>query len=154
MTPIESLAEAFTGPAWHGPSLRSSLRGVTDELASWRPAAGRHNIWEIVVHAAYWKHIVRQRLTGGRDRFPLRGRNWFARPGGGRSWSDDRALLDAEHQRLLAAVARLDRRDLGRTVHAGQSAEANIRGIAAHDVYHAAQVQLIKALAGGLATRR
>ena len=31
---------------------------------SWRPGEGLHNIWEIVVHAAYWKYVVWRRLTG------------------------------------------------------------------------------------------
>lgn len=146
MRMVDILNEAFAGPAWHGPALRSAVRGMTAAQAAWRPARDRHNAWEVVVHAAYWKHIVRQRLTGERDRFPLAGRNWFVRPGAERAWADDLDLLEAEHDRLLEAVKGLRPRALARMVHAGQTAEQNIRGIAAHDVYHAGQIRLLKAL--------
>ncbi len=46
--------QAFDQKAWHGTNLRGSLRGLTSRQALWRPAPGRHNIREIVLHAAYW----------------------------------------------------------------------------------------------------
>ncbi len=146
MTLVDVLNEAFAGPAWHGPSLKGALRGVTATRASWRPSSRRHNVWEVAVHAAYWKHIVANRLTGARDRFALAGRNWFVRPGGDREWHDDLRLLATAHERLIDIVGALSPGDVSRIVHAGQSAEQNIRGIAAHDVYHAGQIQLLKAL--------
>lgn len=153
-TLIGVLNEAFDGPAWHGPSLKRSLRGLTEAGASWRPAPRRHNAWELAIHAAYWKHIVRQRLTGARDRFPFAGRNFFARPGGNRTWTDDLELIDAVHACLIEVVGRMSARSLRRVVHSGQTAEDNIRGIASHDVYHAGQIQLLKALArAGASTR-
>ena len=70
--------EAFDRQAWHGPTLRGSLRGVTPAQAQWRPAPGRHNIRELTVHAAYWKYAVRRRLNGEkRGSFALKGSNWF-----------------------------------------------------------------------------
>ncbi len=40
------LDEAFDHKAWHGTNLRGSLRGLSARAAAWRPAAGRHNVWE------------------------------------------------------------------------------------------------------------
>jgi DinB family protein len=137
--------EAFDGPAWHGPALAPALRGVTAQQAVWRPAPGRHNIAEIVTHAAYWKHVVRRRVGGARDRFPLRGRNWFARETVA-DWRDAVRLLVDEHRKLRATIAALPRTRLGRRVKAGQTAADNVRGIAAHDVYHAGQIRLLRAL--------
>ena len=147
---IAMVDEGFEGKAWHGPTLRGSLRGVTARQAAWRPAPRRHNIWELTVHAAYWKHTVRRRLTASsrddtRGSFPLEGSNWFDLRG--RSWPDDVQLLIEEHRRLRAAIVALapnalDRRVVGRN----HSAAFTIRGIAAHDLYHAGQVQLIKRL--------
>jgi hypothetical protein len=75
------LEEAYEKQARHGPNLRGSLRGVSVEQAAWRPDPQRHNIWEIAVHAAYWKYAVRRRLQGEkRGTFPLKGSNWFERP--------------------------------------------------------------------------
>jgi hypothetical protein len=58
------------------------LRGMTAEESAWRPADGRHNAWEVAVHCAYWKYIVWRKLTGvKRGSFPLKGSDWFQRPG-------------------------------------------------------------------------
>ena len=47
------LDEAFDKKAWHGPNLRGAVRGVSSDEAAWRPSPDRHNVWEIMVHAAY-----------------------------------------------------------------------------------------------------
>jgi hypothetical protein len=142
---------AYNRQSWHGTNLRGSIRGVTPRVAAWRPGRGRHNIWELVVHAAYWKYTVWRRLTGEqRGSFPLAGSNWFTRPQerSDKTWRADVALLDRTHAALRGAIAALPRRDF----HArpGGSAITNstiIAGIAAHDLYHAGQIQLLKKLA-------
>ena len=144
---LDMLDEAFSRKAWHGPTLFGSLRGVGPEQASWRPAPGRHNIWEIVVHATYWKNVLRRRLTGDASRFPLKGSNWFARPAADRVWRQEVAMLVEEHTRLRHAVAELTPAELARLVHGrSDTAAYSIRGIAAHDLYHAGQIQLLKRL--------
>jgi DinB superfamily len=151
-TPINMLLaavdESFDGRAWHGPTLRGSLRGVTEQTAAWRPAPDRHSIWELVVHAAYWKYAVRARLTGAkRGSFALDGSNWFARPISGRRWADDVRLLGDEHRLLRRAIASLPVRALDRRLRGKRDTAAYmLRGIAAHDVYHAGQIQLLKRL--------
>jgi hypothetical protein len=147
---LEVIDRAYDQKSWHGPNLRGSLRGLTAATAAWRPAAGRHNIWEVVVHAAYWKYIVRRRLLGEkRGSFPLKGSNWFARPvTTTEAWKEDVALLQQTHQSLRAAVAGLRAADL--RVRPAGSKVSNlemIASIAAHDVYHAGQIQLLKRLA-------
>jgi len=135
------LDQAYNRQSWHGANLRGSIRGLSAKQASWRPRPGRHNIREIVVHAAYWKYVVWRRLTGQpRGSFPLKGSNWFTRPriASGREWRADIALLERMHRTLRAAVA--ERRRLSsRDRHL-------ISGAAAHDVYHAGQIQLLKKL--------
>jgi hypothetical protein len=139
--------EAFDRQAWHGPTLRGSLRGVTASQARWRPGPGRHSIRELTVHAAYWKYAVRRRLNGEkRGSFALAGSNWFE-DSGSRTWKDDVRLLVEEHAKLRAAVAAYPAAALNRPVDAKrQSAAFTIRGIAAHDLYHAGQIQLLKKL--------
>jgi DinB family protein len=136
--------EAFDGRSWHGPTLRQSLRGITARQAAWRPGPRRHNIQEVVAHAAYWKHEVRRRIASGRDPFPLKGRNWFENDG--RKWADDVRLLVEEHRALRKAIASLPAKALGRRVHGRDTTAFTIRGIAAHDLYHAGQIQLLKRL--------
>ena len=70
--------EAYKKKTWHGPNLRQAIRGVNARQAAWRPGAGRHNIWEETLHAAYGKYVVRRRIEGGkRGSFPLKGSNFF-----------------------------------------------------------------------------
>jgi uncharacterized damage-inducible protein DinB len=144
------LDEAYEKSAWHGPNLRGSLRGVSAEQAAWRPGSGRHNIWEVAVHAAYWKYAVRRRLTGEkRGSFPLKGSNWFQRPESvsDKAWQDDLRLLAEQHKQLREVVAGLDPKLLFEKAHGSKVTNARtIYGIAAHDIYHAGQIQLLKRL--------
>jgi uncharacterized damage-inducible protein DinB len=147
---LELLDEGFNKAAWHGPNLRGSIRGVTAREAAARPGAGRHNILEIVVHAAYWKYAVRRRLLGEkRGSFALSGSNWFARPGGRseKAWRADVALLEREHRRLRETVSSIQPEELERRSRGSRTRVRRlIFGIAFHDVYHAGQIQLLKRL--------
>jgi uncharacterized damage-inducible protein DinB len=138
------------GRAWHGgPTPVAALRGVSAAEARRRPRAGRHSIWELALHVAYWKYAVRRRLTGAAPGgFPRSPANWPAVPArpGEAAWRRDRALLVREHRLLLDAVARLDAKRLGRRPVRGErwTLEEEVIGILAHDVYHAGQIQLLK----------
>ena len=147
------LDTAYDQASWHGPNLRGSLRGVSPRLAAWRPAPGRHNIWELLVHAAYWKYVAWRRLTGAkRGSFPLPGSNFLTRPESttAAALRKDLDLLESMHRTLREAVAALDPAELDRpSAHHGVSRRALVTGVAAHDLYHAGQVQLLKRLAGG-----
>jgi uncharacterized damage-inducible protein DinB len=142
--------QGYNRRSWHGTNLRGSIRGVSSEEAAWRPARGRHNIWEIVVHAAYWKYAVRRRITGeSRGSFPLKGSNWFERPDdqSEKAWRGGIALLDQMHKAMRSSLAHLDDRALDRTTRGSTlSTFQLISGIAAHDLYHAGQIQLLKRL--------
>jgi hypothetical protein len=144
---LDQMDRAYVRRSWHGTNLRGSIRGLPIELVVWRPHPGRHNIHEIVVHAAYWKYAVRRRLTGERrGSFPLKGSNWFAREAPDPAvWKADVRLLDSCHRALRATVAGLDERALGRSA-SGSTFENRtvIAGIIAHDLYHAGQIQLLK----------
>jgi uncharacterized damage-inducible protein DinB len=148
---LQILDEGFDRRAWHGPNLRGAIRGVDARRAAWHPGPGRHSIWDLVVHAAYWKYAVRRRLTGEkRGSFALEGSNWFTRPDASEAaWRRDVALLVAEHRRLRAVVAGLSDADLSRKATGSPRTQATlIYGVAAHDVYHAGQIQLLKRLRG------
>jgi len=149
-TLLRSLDEAFDRQSWHGPNLRGSIRGLTARQAAWRPGKGRHNAWEITVHAAYWKYAARRRLTGEkRGRFAFSGSNWFKSPlrPTDAAWKEAVALLLSEHRKLRAAIAALGDADLAKVAPGARLAnERIVRGIAAHDLYHAGQVQLLKRL--------
>ncbi len=149
---LDGLDEAFERRSWHGTNLRGAVRGLPVGAASWRPGPRRHNIWEVAVHAAYWKYAVWRRLTGAtRGSFPLKGSNWYTRPRPGArdddAWAADVTLLVASHRRLREAVEALDPDALLQPMSKGAYTPAFlVRGVTAHDLYHAGQIQLLKRL--------
>lgn len=147
---LRLLDESYEKKAWQGPNLRGSLRGVTAAQAAWRPSPGRHNIWELALHSAYWKYAVARILTGEkRGAFPEKGSNWFARPSSPaeRAWRADLALLDAQHRRLRSAVGKLSAGELGRKPPGSKyKTDTLVYGVASHDVYHTGQIQMLKRL--------
>jgi DinB superfamily len=147
---LEVFDQAYTAPSWHGTPLKGTLRGVTAREALWRPGPGRHCIWELVVHTAYWKYIVRRRLLRDPNvSFPRDGANWPALPEktDAAAWKRDRALLEEQHRLLRKAIAGLRPAQLDRRGWRSKwRIKAEIYGIASHDLYHAGQIQLIKKL--------
>jgi len=143
------LDQAYNKKAWHGPTLRGAIRGVSHREALWRPSPKHHNIWDIVVHAAYWKYAVRRRLTGGeKGMFPREGSDWFGfqKETSAAAWKRDVALLEKYHKLLRKTIAGLSSKNLKRM--------DLIYGIASHDLYHAGQIQLLKRLQrGGVVNR-
>jgi hypothetical protein len=149
MNESEQLADQLTrglnGDAWHGPSWRETLGGVTREAALHRPIPEAHTIAEIVLHATTWHEVVRRRL-GGESPEVSDAQDWPAV-----SFTDDAAWS--------AAVARLFEtgRALTETVRgfpAGKLHEKRpsadgtwfelIIGELQHVLYHAGQVGLLK----------
>ena len=145
---ILQLEQAWAPGSWHGTGLKGAVRGITAEEALWRPGRGRHNIWELVLHMAYWKYVVSRRINRAeRGSFPREGSNWIpVSDPSPEAWKADIRLLYDQHALLKEAVntlpaGRLHDRNGSRWTHAEQ-----IAGAAAHDLYHTGQVQLIKKL--------
>jgi len=147
---LRAIDQGFDHAAWHGPTLWGAIRGVTAKEAVWRPGRGRHNIWELVLHTAYWKYAVRRRLLRGEQgAFPRAGSNFPALPKvlDERQWRADVRLLKDEHRQLRKAVAALPTSALGRRLGKKRwTMSETIHGVAVHDLYHAGQIQLLKRL--------
>jgi hypothetical protein len=139
------LDEGYSRKTWHGPNLRQSLKGVSARQAAWRPAPGRHNIWELALHSAYWKYAVRRRIEGGkRGSFILKGSNFFSHPEEGKAteaaWRADLALLKREHKELEDAIRRVLKTPRAKKLF------PSLYGVAFHDIYHAGQIRLLRRL--------
>lgn len=141
------LREGYGPGAWHGPDLRAALDGVTPKQALWRPGPDRHNIAEVAIHHAFYVRSVTGRLTGSdQPPFPFAGEDWFeTNDDGSFSWPGISGLLEQVQERLVAAV---DDIEAGRVRSPLSEAERFdiVLGITCHAVYHAGQIQLVKAL--------
>lgn len=138
---LEIIEHGFQKVSWHGTNLRGSVRGLKPAQALWRPAPKRHNIYELVLHTAYWKYAVRRRISGEkRGSFPLKGSNWFAAPKSlsDAEWREAVALLQQQHRLMVKAIAARPAEALRR--------KQIVYGVAAHDLYHAGQIQMLKRL--------
>src|SRR5688572_4454292 len=90
---LESLRTAFDKKSWHGTTLLGSVRSVDAKLAA-RHIGRRKTIWQQVLHGAYWKHVVVNKLSAT-TRFPRRGSDWPNPPDGlsEAAWQADVELL-------------------------------------------------------------
>lgn len=136
---------------WYGgASPLGCLRGVSAEQAVWKPSSGRHSIWELSLHIAYWKYAVRRNLDGSpRGGFPRSPSNWPAAPTtpDERLWKEDRALFRSEQERFIAAARAFDPARLDESARGGAYSYAELlHGIIMHDAYHVGQIQLLKRL--------
>ena len=146
---LAQLDEAFDRRSWHGTNLRGSLRGMGAAKASWRPGAGAaqrlgdrraRGVLEVRGLAPAHRRearVLRAAPAATGSRAPA--------PPTEAAWRRDVALLGECHRQLRAAVARLADGDLDRRAPGGKETVGRlVRGIAAHDLYHAGQIQLLK----------
>lgn len=147
---IKLIEESYERKAWHGPNLRGSIRGLSAKEALRKPGPKRHSIWEIVIHCAYWKYVVRRRILGEKKgSFYLKGSNFFPvpDPANEAAWRQTVEMLGICHETMLEAIGDLKPSDLRKTPRGSRvPTDAILRGIGSHDVYHAGQIQLIKRL--------
>jgi uncharacterized protein len=149
---VDHLENTFEKETWQ-PPLATSVWGLTAEQAAWKPAPERHSIWQIVRHVIRWKRGVLDAWDGKPSDFEdvTRG-DWQEASGDQAAWdSDVRALRDIydEFQRRLADAddAVLDR---GLPWYRGASQQQRVAQrlmhVFTHDIYHAGQIQYLRAL--------
>lgn len=143
----DEIGRALRGQAWHGPSLKELLDGVSAEDAIQRPIPAAHNIWELVLHITSWSNIARRRITGGQVE-PSDGEDW-PRPGpiSENRWGAARDALVDSHERLREIVAGMSDEDLARDApqtDAPASVAVMLHGIAQHAAYHGGQIAILK----------
>ena len=61
------LKNSWDGRMWHGTTVKEILAGIDHEKAFRKPAAGSHNIYELIMHMHCWRNFVLQHLKGNAD---------------------------------------------------------------------------------------
>ncbi|MBZ0172357.1 MAG: DinB family protein [Phycisphaerales bacterium] len=145
--PLHPEARAFVAlgfdAAWStglwAASWSKSLEGLTPEQAAWSPGAGRHSIWQQVLHMVFWRENVLRRLETG-ERYTeeeIEALNWPE-------------IAEVTQEAWEEAKARF--RDTQRRVLAGlRSAEPKydvLTSFLPHDCYHFGMINAIRATLG------
>jgi uncharacterized damage-inducible protein DinB len=144
----DQLSRAYSGKAWHGPSLKFLLRGITAEQAAARPIADAHSIWELVLHIAAWDGAVCDRILSGKNTTLPPSENFpTVIDTSSAAWKAALKRLEQGHKRLLSAMhgfkdSKLDRK-LGNRDY---SFYITMHGAIQHDLYHAGQIAILKKL--------
>ena len=144
---LDQLKRAYEGNAWHGPSVREALAGVTAAQAHARPLANAHNIWELVQHIAVWEDVGRRRLFGDRAEIAISTPEDWPPPQdtSEAAWEQAQAALDRGHQALVDAIAAVAESRLDEPIFEGMSTVyVTLHGVIQHDLYHAGQIAMLK----------
>ncbi len=137
---------SYAGKAWHGPSLKFLLRGVTAQRAAARPIPGTHTIWEIVLHIAAWDRVAAERIRGGkRTSLPASENFPIVTDVSEGAWKKTLIALESANRDLRAAIAKCPPAKLDRKLGGGDySFYITMHGAVQHDLYHAGQIAILK----------
>jgi uncharacterized damage-inducible protein DinB len=144
---LDQLKRAFEENAWHGPSVREVLAGVTAEQAHARPLRNAHSIWELVRHIAVWEDAGRRRLEGDRAQIEISSPEDWPPPEdtSEAAWESARLRLERGHEALVETIKRLPESRLNEPVAEGMSTlYVTMHGVIQHDLYHAGQIAILK----------
>jgi uncharacterized damage-inducible protein DinB len=144
---LDQLKRAYEGDAWHGPSVKEVLNGVTAAQAHARPLQNAHTIYELARHIAVWEDVGRRRLQGDPANIPISSREDWP-PADDTSevgWEQAKAALDRGHQALVEAIKAVPESRLDEPILEGKSSVyVTLHGVIQHDLYHAGQIAILK----------
>ena len=130
--------ESWGTATWVAP-WEKAVSGLTAAQANWKPAAGRHSIWQNVNHVCIWREFSLTKIDGrpGPKREEMDALN-FAEPSAPTEaeWANARERLKRTHDDFHAVIAG-PAKDLER-------AYSHLP----HDAYHLGQIMLLRALQG------
>jgi hypothetical protein len=140
------LRRAFVGKAWHGPSLRELMSGVSAEQAIARPLPVAHSIWELMLHIEAWELAASDAIQGvPMPELPPE-QDWPAIAGrSAGAWSSLLESIFSTNQELVRAIESFGDARLGETVPGRKYDFYRLfHGLAQHALYHAGQIALLK----------
>ena len=139
------LERAFTGEAWHGPSLLELLADVDATKAAAHPIAGAHSIWELVLHIATWDKTVASRLGGNSGKVSAEENFPAINDTSEAAWQQAIETLKRNHRELIEAMSSVEESRLDAPVVEGMSSVyVHMHGAVQHDLYHAGQIAILK----------
>lgn len=144
---LDQLKRAYEGNAWHGPSVKEVLAGITADQAHARPLRNAHTIYELVRHIAVWEDVGRRRITGDRAQIEISSPEDWPPPEdtSEAGWEKAKTALDRVHKNLLETIKGISESRLDEPVSEGMSTiYVTLHGVVQHDLYHAGQIAILK----------
>ena len=140
------LKRAFTGPAWHGPSVMFVLEGIDAGKAAAAPAFGTHSIWEIVLHIGAWETAALHGLQGGSTNLTDE-EDWpVVKDKSEEAWLKTIESLRQGNTKLLEQIEKVSDAQLDQILdkEKGQTCYVLLHGVIQHDIYHAGQIAILR----------
>jgi len=143
--------QAFFGPAWHGPSLLPTLKKLKAAEALGASPFEGYTAWGVALHTGYWKYRGLVLLAkASKGAIPQPGRffrgpaDWPALPDPAHeaAWKEDVDQLVEVHQAWKTGLEFFPHQLWDRPVRSDGTTAAEVAfGVAAHDLYHTAQIR-------------
>lgn len=136
------LTKTFEKGAWHGPTVKETLGGISPGDAFNR-LPNTHSIIELVTHMAVWRDYVTRKLKGDLAYKVTDELNFPAT----KTWDEALMDLDKSQVDLLAAIEANAPTDLSTQVPWTTDPFTYytiLHGVIHHDLYHIGQINLIK----------
>jgi uncharacterized damage-inducible protein DinB len=129
--------DAWTGGLWAVPWSKA-LDGLSAQQAAWKPAIGRHSIWQNVNHMLFWREHAVRVLAGEKvPKEEIERRNFEEpRDPAAGAWDALRRRFAESHQQLAGLMA-----DPSKSLE-------RLQFILPHDTYHLGQIMFLRSLQG------
>lgn len=141
----DQLHRSYWGDAWHGPSLKDVLSGVSAVKAASKPLRNAHSIWEIVLHANAWLDAARRRIEGEKLNLTDE-QDWPAlKKKSPQAWKETLQILENNQILLEDTVKQLPDARLSDNLTGGAyTIYFQLQGIIQHTLYHTGQIALLR----------
>ena len=128
---VRAIEGNVDGLAYHGPSTKSNLVGVTADLAAARPVAEAQSVWELLVHVKIDREWAIARLKGQKPDL-----DWWPSISSqtSKDWNALLLELDDVQARFLEAMS----------TAAEENVVAVVRFLIHHELYHSGQIALLR----------
>jgi hypothetical protein len=139
---IDHFDSVFAGPNGDYPAVLEALNGLTAAQAAWKPAPDCNSIWQILDHLTDSKVWQIDMLEKGQATSPV----WTDPAGDDSAWQASITRLKDAHIRLKATLGKVPEQSLLMIpVPEWKLTQLGLLlSIAAHEAYHAGQIDYLK----------
>jgi hypothetical protein len=145
---LDIIDDAFDRIGWQGPmNLKNTIEQLTLEQLIYNKTTEGYCAWQIVLHCAYWKWVVAGLLSDSTPAdFPRAPKDFPTLPEepNESDWKKDFNLLLEQHMLVRKAVLQFPEEkwfEITKPPHDPMTYIKRVYGLAAHDVYHTAQIR-------------